>query len=220
MEEKQKNNQKQEFKGNLGFVWLIGLLVILLGCVTIYTLKITADNKELKQAPVAKQSQTTVTAQEPKAENTNKTTVMTSQDKYNIWVQNAVKEIGKAKENAFFQSVKISNNKTCEVGLTPKGILYFTLENQGSREFDKDVVSFEICDVGNGGYKAAYYIKKDGTVYYVVLDEYQKEDGEIKPTQVKNAKNIVSIINNTYTDEPSWSAEVWLIDIDGNVYKQ
>ena len=220
MEEKQKNNQKQEFKGNLGFVWLIGLLVILLGCVTIYTLKITADNKELKQAPVAKQSQTTVTAQEPKAENTNKTTVMTSQDKYNIWVQNAVKEIGKAKENAFFQSVKISNNKTCEVGLTPKGILYFTLENQGSREFDKDVVSFEICDVGNGGYKAAYYIKKDGTVYYVVLDEYKKEDGEIKPTQVKNAKNIVSIINNTYTDEPSWSAEVWLIDIDGNVYKQ
>ena len=50
MEEKQKNDQKPEFKGNLGFVWLIGILVILLGCVTIYTLKITADNKELKQA--------------------------------------------------------------------------------------------------------------------------------------------------------------------------
>ena len=29
MDEKQKNDMKPEFKGNLGFIWLIGILVIL-----------------------------------------------------------------------------------------------------------------------------------------------------------------------------------------------
>ena len=52
MEEKQKNEQKPEFKGNLGFIWLIGILVILLGCTIVYTLKLTAENKDLKQTPV------------------------------------------------------------------------------------------------------------------------------------------------------------------------
>ncbi len=191
-------------------ILIILLIIAVLACV--YLLK--NPNTE-NSAPV-----TNLNSLSEVKENINKTTGTTSQEKYKIWVENVEKEIGKAKENALFQSVKISNDKTCEVSLTSKGILSFTLENQGSREVDKDVISFEICDIGNGGYKAVYYIKKDGTAYYVVLDEYQKNDEEIKPTQVKDAKNIVSIINNTYTDEPSWSAEVWLIDIDGNVYKQ
>ena len=57
MEEKQKNKQKPEFKGNLGFIWLIGVLVILLGCTVVYTLKITKENKELKQTPTTLESQ-------------------------------------------------------------------------------------------------------------------------------------------------------------------
>ena len=38
MEEKQKNEQKTEFKGNLGFIWLVGILVIFLGCTIGYVL--------------------------------------------------------------------------------------------------------------------------------------------------------------------------------------
>ena len=49
--EEQEKKQKPEFKGNLGFIWLIGILVILLGCTVVYTLKITKENKELKQTP-------------------------------------------------------------------------------------------------------------------------------------------------------------------------
>ena len=38
MEEKQK--KEPEFKGNLGFIWLVGILVILLGCTIAYTCKL------------------------------------------------------------------------------------------------------------------------------------------------------------------------------------
>ena len=49
--EEQEKKQKPEFKGNLGFIWLTGILVILLGCTVVYTLKIAKENKELKQTP-------------------------------------------------------------------------------------------------------------------------------------------------------------------------
>ncbi len=85
MGEEPKNENKPEFKGNLGFIWLIGILVILLGCVTIYTLKITADNKELKQAPqtapvvteTQSQPQVQTPVQAQTTENNSKTTSST-----------------------------------------------------------------------------------------------------------------------------------------------
>ena len=223
MEEKQEKKQEPEFKGKMGIVWLVGILVIILGCVTIYTLGLLRKNGAPNQVPPEPRTIAQVEAQKTEnttsEEKTTKTTAMTADEKYEIWVKKVQKEIGKAKHYALCQNVKMSNNRECEVDLTSKGVLCLTLENQGGREYDKDVISFEICDTGNSRYKAAYYIKKDGTVYYVVLDEYAKNDGDIPPIKVKNAKNIVSIINNIYTDEASWIPEVWLIDIDGNVYK-
>ena len=213
-----------------GFV--ITILVILLivavaGCV--YLINNPIKEKVAKQNPTGAQSnlgsiETNVeNKKEPITNNETKVEIvkekMTSDEKYSAWVQNVEKEINKANLDALYQDIKLENGNFINVGLTSKGILYLTREEQGSREFDTNVISFEICDVGNGGYKAAYYIKKDGTVSFVVLDEYDENDGEVKPILVKDAKNIVSIINNTYTDEPSSAAEVWLIDIDGNVYK-
>ena len=52
MQEKQEKKQKQEFKGNMGIVWLVGLLTILLGCTIVYTLKLCKENKDLKQTPI------------------------------------------------------------------------------------------------------------------------------------------------------------------------
>ena len=71
MEEKHEKNQEVEFKGNLGFIWLIGILVILLGCVTVYTLKLTSENNELKQAPQTVQQLAVATQEQAKTENTN-----------------------------------------------------------------------------------------------------------------------------------------------------
>ena len=197
---------------------VITILVIMLilsvgGCV--YLIKNPVKENIVAQNP---EQVTTANSSREVKDEVIKNTELTSNERYNIWVQNVVKELRKAKNDVMFQNVTMSNDKVCEVGLTSKGVLYLTLENQGSREVDKDVVSFEICDVGNGGYKAAYYIKEDGTVSYIVLDEYAENDG-VKPVNERDAKNIVSIINNTNTDEPSWASEVLLIDIDGNIYK-
>ena len=50
MEEKQEQKQEPELKGKIGIVWLTGILVILLGCVTVYTLKLAKENGDLKQS--------------------------------------------------------------------------------------------------------------------------------------------------------------------------
>ena len=55
MEEKLKNEKKCEFKGNLGVVWLIGILVILLGCTVGYIFKLNNEMKKLKQTTVVEE---------------------------------------------------------------------------------------------------------------------------------------------------------------------
>ena len=208
-------------KGNKG-VSLVGVVITILVIMLILSVGVCAYllKNPVKENIVAQNPEqvTTANSSSEVKDEVIKNTELTSNERYNIWVQNVVKELRKAKNDVMFQNVTMSNDKVCEVGLTSKGVLYLTLENQGSREVDKGVVSFEICDVGNGGYKAAYYIKEDGTVSYIVLDEYAENDG-VKPVNERDAKNIVSIINNTNTDEPSWASEVLLIDIDGNIYK-
>ena len=71
MEEKQE--KKEEFKGKMGIVWLTGILVIILGCVTVYTIKLANDNKKLNQAPApAQQPQTVATQEQAKPQTTAK----------------------------------------------------------------------------------------------------------------------------------------------------
>ena len=50
MEEKQEQKQDTELKGKMGIVWLVGILVILLGCVTVYALNLCRA-KGMKQPP-------------------------------------------------------------------------------------------------------------------------------------------------------------------------
>ena len=144
MGEEPKNENKPEFKGNLGFIWLIGILVILLGCVTVYTLKITADNKELKQAQPLPQPaiQTPVTTQEQtKTENT--TTVTTEEAK------KVAKKLDSSKE------------------------LVYTYESRKSKKNDKYSYSFQIPYVNiNSDY--AEEINKEIKRKYSNLDQLVK----------------------------------------------
>ena len=66
MEEKQEKKQEPEFKGKMGTVWLVGILVIILGCVTVYTFKLVNENKKLKQLPP--EPQTVAKVEETKEE--------------------------------------------------------------------------------------------------------------------------------------------------------
>ena len=73
MEEKQEKKQEPEFKGKMGIVWLVGILVIILGCLTVYTIKLASDNKKQNQAPTpAQQPQTVATQEQAKTQTTAK----------------------------------------------------------------------------------------------------------------------------------------------------
>ena len=78
MEEKQEKKQP-EFKGKVGIIWLTAVLVILLGCVTVYTFKLVNENKKLKQIPQAQQPQ--LTEQKQTTEKTSKVESTTSEEK-------------------------------------------------------------------------------------------------------------------------------------------
>ena len=69
MEEKQEEKQISEFKGKMPIVWLIGILVILLGCTVVYIIKNSKGNNKFKEAQPVQQSvqpevQSAVTEQE------------------------------------------------------------------------------------------------------------------------------------------------------------
>ena len=72
--EEQEKKQKPEFKGNLGFIWLVGLLVILLGCTIVYVCKLKKEVKDLKQVPITSESQQQATEGDEK--------VSSSEEKY------------------------------------------------------------------------------------------------------------------------------------------
>ena len=66
MEEKQEKKQEPEFKGKMGTVWLVGILVIILGCVTVYTLGMLRKNGAQDQVPT--EPQTVAKVEEQKEE--------------------------------------------------------------------------------------------------------------------------------------------------------
>ena len=78
MEDKQEKKQEPEFKGKMGTVWLVGILVIILGCVTVYTFKLVNENKKLKQLPPEPQ---TVAKDEEQKEEPAKVENITSEEK-------------------------------------------------------------------------------------------------------------------------------------------
>ena len=117
MEEKQEKEQKTEFKGNFGFIWLIGILVILLGCVTVYTLKITADNKELKQTPVISSTQQAVESKDTKASTEEKYANM-----YNI-IKGTYGYKGKESNSNY--------DFTCDLTLKEDGTFYYYVIEEG-----------------------------------------------------------------------------------------
>ena len=73
MEEKQKNEQKPEFKGNLGFIWLVGILVILLGCTIGYVYRLEIELNTLKQEQKFIQQQQVIPTQNKEEQITNET---------------------------------------------------------------------------------------------------------------------------------------------------
>ena len=245
MGEEPKNETKPKFNGNLGFVWLIGILVILLGCTVVYTLKITKENKELKQAQPQSVQQAITTdstkAEETvKAENTTseekasqtKTTSdeqknkeITAEEKFKQYVlnlkSNMLKHNKEKKEGKEYREYIISGKNT-------KGKDYeVELSGDGTLKLNKKVVSanvigFNVVYVGQDGSKNLYFIKDDGKVSWTSVDNIKySNNGKVKTTEVKGLKNIISIIAADVAayDAPGGGGCACAIDIEGNMFE-
>lgn len=75
--------------------------------------------------------------------------------------------------------------------------------------FEKEgYVSVYYAKTGNGGVPHFYLISTDGTVSRIDI----AEDGNYKPRELAEYKNIVSVFEGS-------DLYAWLVDIDGNIYK-
>lgn len=242
MGEEPKNENKTEFKGNLGFIWLIGILVTLLGCVTIYTLKITADNKELKQAPqtapvvteTQSQPQVQTPVQAQTTDNNSKTTSSTEKTSNNT---PAISSIGenvrhdgdykKEYEIKLYRCTKGDRYEYFDIEYTIMGedkgrlkvVNNTTNKTILNEKTDKEIVDIIIND--NRTDKKSFeaiVLFSDGTIGKL------KTNKLTKLTKYKNISRI-QIVNwsegvfNTNTDDAFTSAEVIVaIDKDGKAF--
>ena len=94
----QEKKQKTEFKGNLVFIWLVGILVILLGCTIGYVCKLKKEVKELKQTIPQTQLPQVVEQQIEEQKQENETNTDEKKDENNKKVVNVVTEQGKRTE--------------------------------------------------------------------------------------------------------------------------
>lgn len=249
MEEKQEKKQNPEFKGNLGFIWLTGILVILLGCTVVYTLKITKDNNELKQEQQRQASQIRAinnqyTVQESNANETkneivstktNETTQkevvtkeMTSDEKYKIFAKNLKKAVSKYDSKEKNANVMGSSGDfPFEIELLSNGNLSIefydkkTNKKYGTKTLAKNVLAVNVVEEGNGGYRTPYFICEDGTVGRANVDEsiLNKEKKIKVEYKINKLKNIVSIVSGGGGFAMGGAWNPIFIDIDGKIYE-
>ena len=173
MEEKQMNENKEpELKGKMGIVWLVGILVIFLGCVTVYALKLCKENKELKQIPQqVPQPQVVTSTKETKTEETVKE-VTTKEEKAETEDKNAkevygldtkfksLSDVAVKKIEEIYNQDKVSINLSCD------------LNNDGKKEKITNKGS-DIYLNGERIYKSEYY-----TIESIYVIDINKEDDQ------------------------------------------
>ena len=170
MEEKQEKKQEPELKGKMGIVWLVGILVIALGCVTVYTLKLCKENKELKQTTQQPQvvAQQSIPAQE---ENVN--VVATEETKAEVEEDKNAKEVyglstkfKSLSDVAIKKFEKIYNQDKVNVNIA------YDLNNDGKEE--------KITNKGNDIYLNSERIYKAtsytiGSIYIIDINNKDKQ---------------------------------------------
>lgn len=248
MEEKQEKKQNPEFKGNLGFIWLTGILVILLGCTVVYTLKITKDNNELKQEQQRQAFQIREINNQYTAQQSNNTTSneitetqsnedtkekavtkeMSSDEKYKIFAKNLKKAVSKYDSKEKNANVMGSSGDfPFEIELLSNGNLSIefydkkTNKKYGTKTLAKNVLAVNVVEEGNGGYRTPYFICEDGTVGRANVDEsiLNKEKKIKVEYKINKLKNIVSIVSGGGGFAMSGACNPIFIDIDGKIYE-
>lgn len=129
-------------------------------------------------------------------------------------------------ENSGFKSSYEGNNiinvKFYEVELTKVGNLSVSFVAEGkerdTRTVASGVLDYSVLNYGNGGFRGLYIIFEDGTTGFAGI-EHSYVNGEEITVKKNDFKNIVSIVQGSYSDGMSSALGAVYIDIDGNLYK-
>ena len=113
--------------------------------------------------------------------------------------------------------------KYYDVELNPEGelkVIYYSKDNSSDSKFiANDVLNYYIIHYGNGGYKGLYFIYKDGSVGFANIEQAYMNNEDITLKNIDNVKNIVTIVQGSFSDGLSGHRGPIYIDIDGNMIK-
>ena len=106
------------------------------------------------------------------------------------------------------------------VTLTSDGILSIKYANESStRKISDKVLNYYLINTGQDIGKSLFYIREDGSVSKVSIEYNYSADSDIAiEDNVNNLKNIVTILEGSYSDDLSGYHGPIFIDINGNMY--
>ena len=201
------------------------LVIILCATVAFLTDYIVIDRKTSKcNCPKCE-----ATNNEVISDNTDNTQVTENDTyKYNEFADKIVSERKTFFEGESLYRTTVDGNnmidvKYYDVELNPEGelkVIYYSKDNSSDSKFiANDVLNYYIIHYGNGGYKGLYFIYKDGSVGFANIDQAYMNNEDITIKSIDNVKNIVTIVQGSFSDGLSGHRGPIYIDIDGNMIK-
>ncbi len=162
-------------------------------------------------------------------DNTDDTQVIEDgSNKYNEFADKIISERKTFFEGEFLYRTTVDGNnmidvKYYNVELNPEGelkVIYYSNDNSSDSKFiANDVLNYYIIYYGNGGYKGLYFIYKDGSVGFANIEQAYMNKENITIKNIENVKNIVTIVQGSFSDGMSGYHAPIYIDIDGNMIK-
>ena len=216
----EENKEKKTIKCSYAL-----LVIILFATVAFLTDYIVIDRKTRKcDCPKCE-----TTKNEVISDNTDNTQVTEGgSNKYNEFADKIISERKTFFEGESLYRTTVDGNnmidvKYYDVELNPEGelkVIYYSRDNSSDSKFiANDVLSYYIIHYGNGGYKGLYFIYKDGSVGFANIEQAYMNNEDITIKSIDNVKNIVTIVQGSFSDGLSGHRGPIYIDIDGNMIK-
>lgn len=108
------------------------------------------------------------------------------------------------------------------VRLSKDGLLSIEYSNESSvRNISDNVLSYYLINTGQDIGKTLFFIKEDGTVSKASIEYGYSADSDIEiEDNINGLKDIVTILEGSYSDGLSGSHGPIFIDINGNMYSK
>ena len=197
-----------------------GVLIIVLCATVVFLIDYILIDRKVRESRLVSTKHT---------DSANSNTVINSSDsRFGVYAAN-LKEQRQAffDEQSAYKTYVYADNlddvKFYFVELTKEGELSVSFAVDGkdydTRVIASNVLNYFILNYGNGGFKGVYIVFEDGTTGFVGVEHSYLNGEEITVTKKENLKNIISIVQGSFSDGISGSSGAIYIDIDGNIYK-